>query len=209
MKIPTFLDQSLLKNLSKGNYISKLLPRMQEERTQTFMTLAMTLVAVGIFGFFAISPTLSTIAQLNKQLDDSQFIDQKLSQKINDLGQLQQKYAKLQNDLPVVMSAIPVSPDIATLVGQIQAIAQSSNVQLARVQTFPVDITSVILPSNSSTSFGISLDVSAQPKDLIIFLGNLTAFDRLLTIDNIALVKQSPNDSNLRMTVKGLAFFKQ
>ena len=210
MKIPLkILDGSLLKKLPKEGYISKLLPRIQEEHTRVFMTFAMTLFAVGVFGFFAISPTLSTIAQLNKQLDDSRFIDEKLTQKIANLAVLQQKYTKLQGDLPVVLSAIPVYPDIGILVGQIQGVSETSNVALLRVQTFPVDITAVKLPPTASTSFGISFDVQGEPKDLTTFLENITSFDRLITIDNVSVVKQAPTDSNLRMSIKGKAFFKQ
>ena len=210
MKTPLkIFDKSILSGLPKENFISSLLPRLQEQKTQQFTTLVMTLAAIGIFVFFAISPTLSTIAQLNKQLEDSQFVDQKLTEKITNLATLQQKYAKLQNDIPVVMDAIPTTPEMAILIGKIQSITEQSSVQLQRVQTFPVDVTTVKLPPTSSTSYGITFDVSGTPQQLGLFLSNLASFDRLLTIDNVSLVKQSPNDSTLRMTIKGKALFKQ
>lgn len=210
MKTPLkIFDKSILSGLPKENFISSLFPRLQEQKTQQFTTLVMTLAAIGIFVFFAISPTLSTIAQLNKQLEDSQFVDQKLTEKITNLATLQQKYAKLQNDIPVVMDAIPTTPEMAILIGKIQSITEQSSVQLQRVQTFPVDVTTVKLPPTSSTAYGITFDVSGTPQQLGLFLSNLASFDRLLTIDNVSLVKQSPNDSTLRMTIKGKALFKQ
>ncbi|MDE2589492.1 MAG: type 4a pilus biogenesis protein PilO [Patescibacteria group bacterium] len=195
--------------LPKENFLSSLLPRLQEEKTQQFATLVMTLTAIGIFSFFAISPTLSTIAQLNKQLQDNQFVDQKLTEKIANLATLQQKYAKLQNDIPVVLNAIPVTPEMAILVGQIQTIAQQSNVDLQQIQTYPVDITTVILPPEASTAYAISYDLRGAPQDLETFLGNLIAFDRLITIDNISASKETANETVMRMTVKGNAYFKQ
>jgi Tfp pilus assembly protein PilO len=209
MKTIKILDKSVLGRLPKENFIASLLPRLQEEKTQQFTTLVFTLAAIAIFAFFAISPTLSTIAQLNKQLEDSQFVDQKLAEKITNLSQLQQNYAKLQKDIPVVLDAIPANPEMAILTGKIQAITDQSSVALQRIQTFPVDITTIKLPPTASTSFGITFDVSGTPQQLGLFLNNLASFDRLVTIDNISLVKQSPNDATLRMTVKGRAFFKQ
>lgn len=203
------LDKSMMTKLPKENFLSSLLPRLQEEKTQQFATLVMTLAAIAIFSFFAISPTLTTIAQLNKQLQDNQYVDQKLTDKIAALASLQQKYAKLQTDLPVVLNAIPTTPEMAVLVGQIQSIAAQSNVSLQRIQTFPVDITTVKLPPEASTSYAISYDITGTPTDLGTFLGNIASFDRLITIDNISLARQSANDPAQRMTIKGNAYFKQ
>ena len=96
MKIQTNIQSkiqtnSLFKKLQQKKYF-QMLPDFKEERTRKFTTLVFTLLALSFFGLFAISPTLSTIANLNKQLSDNEFVDSQLQNKINNLYTLQQDY---------------------------------------------------------------------------------------------------------------------
>src|SRR4051794_1976618 len=99
MKLP----KNYFENLTAAKYREylKLLPSIHDERTQLITMLIFTFVALSFFGLFAINPTLSTIVELKKELSDSQFVDQQLTNKINNLESLQQRYNLLGPDLPV------------------------------------------------------------------------------------------------------------
>src|ERR1035437_4968817 len=64
----------------------ELIPDLKREKAQKYITIVLTLATTIILGLFAINPTFSTIANLQKQIDDGNFVEQKLKLKINDLS---------------------------------------------------------------------------------------------------------------------------
>lgn len=186
-------------------YLSVILPRLAEKRVSSFTTIVLSLVTLSFFGFFAISPTLSTIADLQRQITDNQFIDQQLTDKINNLEKLQETYKKIQPDLPIVLSAVPINPDVTVLVGQLQTVAQNTQVVLAHIQTLSVDVNS---SSNSNyNAFTFAIDISGSYDNVKNFLSQITNFNRLITIDAISLTKSSTN-TTYSLSLRGRAYFK-
>lgn len=192
----------------KESYLEGILPRFREDRVKAFLTLATTLIAISIFGLFAINPTLTTIAQLKKQLQDSQFVDQKLVQKIANLSALQQSYVQLQNNLPVIMSAIPISPQIPPFAAQIQSIAQSTHFQLDKIQTLPVEITPDA-PINGFLTFGFLLSGQGSNIAVTNFISLLQSYDRLVTLDQFSILRSTDNPNLFLLSIKGKTYFKK
>ena len=136
-----------------GKYLD-LMPDFKQEKTQKFTTVILTLIAFIILLIFAINPTLSTIANLQKQVEDAKFVKEKLDQKINNLSILQTKYNNLQPDLPIVYNAIPKKSEATQLVGQIQALAQEASLTIVSLQVS--DISTSQIDNFSSYSFDVS-----------------------------------------------------
>lgn len=182
-----------------------MLPSIKEEKTQAFTTIAFTLLALSIFGFFAINPTVSTIVNLQKQLEDNTLVDQQLQQKITNLSSLQQQYNVISNDIPIVLNVIPQDPLIPSAVGKIQALATKSNAEIQRVQVFQVE-----LPKKGvgNYSFVFTVDAQGDYKDLINFMNSFSDFDRLITIDSFSLA-QNTEKNNYKINIKGKIYFKQ
>lgn len=207
------ISKSLFKNLPKNKYLEKL-PDFKSKKAETFTTLTLTFLAFSIFGFFAISPTLSTISQLNKQLEDNKFVEQQLEEKIRNLSLLQQQYALLNTDLSVAFSAIPQSPKVASFVAQVQQIANSSNVHLVALQTFPVELArsdpnSNIERADDYLSFLFTANIEGSYNNISSFLQTLTNFERITTIDSAAFSKNSENVNNLKLSIRGKTYFKK
>jgi Tfp pilus assembly protein PilO len=212
MQFPIIKD--IIKASGKEEYSKYLafMPDLKQERTKKFTTIVLTLVASIILAIFAVSPTLSTIANLQKQINDNIFVDQKLQQKINDLSVLQQKYADIQNNLSVITDAIPTSPQIPLLVAQIQTVAKDAGLKLDSFQTFEVDFSKVAANKDySSFDFGLSAEGTYQ--QTTDFLNNLVNFQRIITIDSVLLSKTDSTNTNnsnvLQLNIKGTAFFKE
>lgn len=194
----------ILKNLRQRNY-TDLFPALKEERVQKFTKLVLTLIALSFFGLIAINPTLSTIAQLNKELADDTFVDQNLTQKISNLSTLSDKYRSLEPDLPIILASVPKNPEIPTFAAQIQSVIKNSNLDLISFQTFEVELTSTL---KTYSSFSFALGTEGTYNDISKFLNSLTSMQRIITIDNVSLTKKSIGNS-LQLNLKGRAFFRE
>lgn len=186
------------------NYF-QLLPNFKEEKTQKFVTIILTVITLAFFGIFAINPTLSTIIKLRKELDDSNFVDKKLQDKINNISTLQKKYVVLQNDLPFILATVPQSPEVPLLAAQIQAVAKNSNVGINNFQTFEVEIPQKTTPRNY-LSFSFALSTEGNYNDLYNFLTSLSNMQRVVSIELLSLTKKSASNS-LELSIKGKTFF--
>ncbi len=198
-------EKSLLQIPQAEKYLSAILPRFAEERVHSFTTIALSLLTLSFFGFFAINPTLSTIADLQKQISDNQFVSMQLKQKITNLTTLQGSYKGIQGDLPVLYAALPNTPDVTVLVGQLQSITQQSNVTLVNIQTLAVDV-SALSPSKYN-SFTFALDISGSYANIQTFLQTITSFNRIITIDALSLTKATASNT-YSASLRGNAYFK-
>ena len=199
--------KSIFNNLYTSKYFEKL-PDFKEKKSQAFLTIALTLITLAFFGIFAISPTLSTIANLQKQQSDNSFVEKQLNQKFANLNTLTQSYRSLEPDLPFVFRTIPKTPDVTLFVGQLAALGIQSNVQITRVQTFEVELTKTQEGIQKFSTVAFSLDAAGDYQNLLQYLISLTNFERIVIIDTISLTKGTDKDTNLKLGVRGKIFFK-
>lgn len=197
-------EKSLFQIPQAEKYLSAILPRLEEKRARSFTTIVLSLFTLSFFGIFAISPTLSTIADLKKQISDNQFVDMQLLQKVNNLSKLQDQYKQIQPDLSYVYDAVPVNPDVTILVGQLQTVAQNSAVNLNHIQTLSVD---VVNATSSYNAYTFAIDISGSYDSVSNFLKTLTNFNRLITVDAVSLTK-SNTGSSYSLSLRGKAYFK-
>lgn len=191
------------------------LPETKAKKTETFRTLILTFIALSFFVFFAINPTLSTISQLNKQLEDSKVVEKQLEEKISHLSALQQQYAQIEPEIPVVFSSIPQGPKVALFIAQLQAITRKSSITVLLLQTFPVEIS-----KNQSTdslaidkpdyyfSYIFAINIEGEYKNISNFLNSLVSFQRLVTIDSLSITKSPGNSEKIQLSVRGKTYFK-
>lgn len=186
-----------------------LLPNFGNKNTKKFTTIILTLIAVSLFGLFAINPTLSTIAKLQKELEDNQFIDNSLRQKISNLSVLQQKYSALQNDLPIILNTIPQDSQIPLVMGEIQSLVKQSNIQLESLQNFQVELVKNNDLNNKYYSFEFSVSGFGSYDEISKFINSLASMQRLIDIKALSVNRQTDNNASLRFTLRGIAFYKK
>jgi Tfp pilus assembly protein PilO len=211
MQLPG-ISNVILKNLKKDEYHKylELMPDFKQEKTQKYITIALTLIASIILGIFALGPTLSTIASLQKQLDDDKFVEQKLKEKINNLSVLQQKYASLEQDLPVINDALPKTSQIPLLTAQIQAVAQESNIKITNYQTFQAEVSHQAVSTKKFATYNFNVVTQGSYQDMTTFLDKLVNFQRIVSIESVSITKVAGiNTTDLKLTVKGIAYFKE
>lgn len=196
------------KEIAKNKFL-ELLPNFREKTTQKFTTIILTLIALSFFGLFAINPTLSTIAKLQKELEDNQFVDNSLRQKISNLSILQQKYSVLQNDIPIILNTIPQDSQIPLIMGEIQSIVKQSNIQLESLQNFQVELVKNNDTNNRYYSFEFSVSGFGSYDSISKFINSLTNMQRLINIEVFSVNRQTDNNTSLRFTLRGMAFYKK
>ena len=204
------LPNGYFENLSAQKYKEylKLLPDFKKENTQLITTLIFTFVAMSFFGIFAINPTLSTITQLKKQLTDSEFVHQQLTTKINNLSSLQQQYNSIETDLPIVYAAVPQNPQATLLSGQIEALAQETNISLVSLHVFEIQIASNKPAFPNGASYTFFFEGQGEYENMMDFATKLSQISRIVTIETMSITKES-KEQGLHLSIRGRVYLKK
>ena len=197
------------KDIIKNKYLP-IFPYLTSERSQKFFGIVLTLCALSFFGFFAIKPTVSTIVKLQKELSDNQFVLSQMETKIKNLTELRKQYSDLQNNIPIITSAIPIQPDAHLLFAQIQSIAQTSNVTIKKLQNSEVEILGNDKNANKDYySYSFSIGGSGSFENISKFIQILTSMERIVNIDTFSTNNISDqNNTSLGFDIQGTVFFK-
>lgn len=197
------------KNIIKNRYLPNL-PYLTPEGSRKFYGIMFTLCALSFFGFFAISPTVSTILKLKKEISDNQFVLSQMEIKIKNLTGLRKQYFSLQDDLPTIMNAITVEPDVHLLFAQIQSVAKTSNIAIKKLQNFEVEV----LKQDDSAgknyySYSFSIGGNGSSENISEFVSTLTNMERVINIDTFSINNVAGQESqSLGFDIQGTAFFK-
>jgi Tfp pilus assembly protein PilO len=205
MKLPKNYFDSL--SATKYREYLKLLPNMEQDTTRSFVVLALTLGALSFFGIFAINPTLSTIADLQKQLSDDQTVDQQLKTKIDNLSSLEQQYNQLGSNLTNIYAAVPQDADVPLLSAQIAALAQKHNLEITSFHIGEIQLATA-LKDTKTQSFTFTLQALGKYNDMLNFSTELAKVNRIITIESFEVGKDSQTN-NLILTLRGRQYFKQ
>lgn len=112
-------------------YEDYLQPIVNSRKTTAYFMIILSCLTISFFGLFAIRPTLMTIAELKKQIQDSQLVNDKLQQKINALITAQEEMQRIRPFIPAVYEAVPNNPSITSLMSKLESLAEESEVTLA------------------------------------------------------------------------------
>lgn len=201
--------QNNSKDITKNKYLPDV-SSLASERNQKFFGIILTFCALSFFGFFAIKPTISTIFRLQKEISDNEYVLDQQETKIKNLAELRIQYSNLQSDLPIIMNAITIQPDVALLFGQIQSVGKMSNIILKRLQNFEAQI---IEKDNSEKkdyySYSFSIAGTGSSENIYKFMQTLTNMERVINIDTFSInTATGQKDESLKFNIQGTAFFK-
>ncbi len=206
------IKELILKSVKQDRYQKyvELIPELKSEKSEKMVMVILTIVAFIVLGLFAIKPTLSTIASLQKQVNDSKYFEFRLEEKINNLSLLDQKYHSIIQDLPLIYDAVPATHQIATLAATIQTIATPSGINLVDLEVQNADISKNAIASKKYSSFDFTVGAQGNYQDLIDLTGNIITFQRILTLKSISIVKSTTvkQEATLQLNVSGNAYFK-
>lgn len=205
MKLPTSYFESL--PASKYREYLKLLPDMKKESTRTFVMLVLTFGALSFFGIFAINPTLSTIADLQKQISDDQSVDQQLKTKIDNLSSLEQQYTQFGTTLDTIYNAVPQTADAPLLSAQLGALAKKHSLSITNFRIAEVQL-ATMQKNPRVQSFTFTLQATGNYTDMINFSSELATLNRIITVESMEIGRDSQTN-NVELTLVAREYFKQ
>src|SRR5258708_48511 len=106
----------------------------QKPIAQVSSQLFFSVIAVIIFAVFAIRPTLLTMSDLIKELNDKQALSQALTQKVASLSSAQAENQAAQDKLSILDKAIPPFPRFGEGIAIIEKIASENNLLINSIQ---------------------------------------------------------------------------
>ena len=197
----------LSKNKNYEKYYKDLVPYFKKEESQKYFYIILSIAASIFFLIFAINPTLSTISNLKRQISDAKFIEERLSTKINNLSSLSQEYQIIENDIPLVLDAVPEDPQAPTLVGQIKTLGEENSIKITNIDILPVSLTTN--STSKSADFSFSVIGSSDFINTQAFLNDLANMQRALSITSIQVNKNSKNEDQIDFVIKGSTYYKK
>lgn len=178
----------------------------RRKKARVYTELVLTILTVCFFLFFAIKPTLVTITGLIKTLKDQQLVAQKLEEKINSLNLAQSQYNSVQADLLLIDESVPLQPQAATLIKQVETLGRYSGVTIEGIQFSQINLREE-LPSSKQEPVGFSIAVSGDYQNLINFLKNISSLRRVILIDNFGFKTGKTEQLTLYLSLNSKAFY--
>lgn len=178
----------------------------EEERKKVigYIHIILTLFTVSFFGLFAITPTLSTISNLNKQYEDNKLVRDSLNKKLSNLQLLDFQYKEIQPDLEIIYSAIPRTTKIPYLARQLENIASNNSVAVTKLNFGTVEI----YPNTKKGpiySFTFTVNIVGNQLNVNNFISNIINFDRIVGIDRILTGKDE--EDKYTASITGRVYF--
>lgn len=174
----------------------------QKKKARVYTSIVLSIFTSAFFLFFAIRPTLTTIASLIKEIKDKRVIAAKLQDKITALNSAQIEYQKIEKDFYLIDESLPQHPNISLLVLQLETLARKSSVSVEAIQFEKT----ILKGKEEKKSVNFSLAVAGDYKNLKSFLGSLIRLRRLVLIDTFAF-KTSPTEENLILSLNAQAHY--
>jgi Tfp pilus assembly protein PilO len=100
--------------------------------------LFLSIGAILFFALFAIRPTLITMSNLIKEIDDKRALDTQLAQKVAALSTAQSAYLQLQDRLYVLYEALPTGVDIAYALKVIEKAASDQGLTISSMTVLDI-----------------------------------------------------------------------
>lgn len=163
-----------------------------------------TIGTIIFFAVFAIRPTLQTIAELLKKIDDQREVLNQAERKTTMLATAQEQYNNAEKYLPALDMAIPADYETQSLLKYIEAAAAELQIPISSIQ---IDGIKNPIPKKAvgiqEISFNLTLDVPYP--QLKLFINRLQQLPRVITITNITMnsdveKKKSPTTTNTNVS---------
>jgi len=177
----------------------------QKKEVAVYTEITLSLLTIAFFGFFALRPTIVTIASLVQELKTKKETDQRLQLKINALAQAQTNFAQVKDSLPLVDNALPSSALIPPFLYQLEILALQNNLSIRSLTIEPQPLIGTISGKNE---LGFSLSLSGDFGNLDGFITSLETLRRTNNLESFNLTKDKDLEGKLmNLNISGKAYF--
>lgn len=165
----------------------------QKPIAKVSVELLATLIVVIVLAFFAIRPTLLTMSQLLKDIDDRKKTGDSLGKKIATLSTLSTEYPTIRHEVSLLDVAIPNTPNFDGFMRRLEKIAANNSLIIESIQAtqLPKETTTntgANAGANTApqiTSFSISINFKGEYAKVRNTLNDLMTMDRYATLNSL------------------------
>ncbi|MBM3208793.1 hypothetical protein FJZ40_00665 [Candidatus Shapirobacteria bacterium] len=176
------------------------IPRFyQYKRVRVYTGLILTLFTISFFAFFAIRPTIVTIASLVAEIRAKEELNQELDKKIQSVLAAQVAYSQIAPRLVVLDAAFPVGKRFAGLLPEIENAGNTSGASVSGIAFEGIGAVKEKEPKE--ISFSISLLGSFE--SLTKFLASSFSLPRAVKADAFSLSKSAREGDSQNLTLQG------
>lgn len=181
---------------------------------QVSLELFLSIGAVIFFIIFAIQPTLLTMSELIKELEDKRVIDKQLSQKIAALSSAQTAYLQIEPQIPLLYEAIPTRPQLKESLLILEKIASDRNLVIDTIVVKEVPRETDADMSKSVTKrkiVPIIISVSGTYPNISGYLDDIMKVRRTFMIESIVFTRtEERGNETLKANITvGLPYFSE
>lgn len=175
---------------------------------KAYIEIFLTLIAISLFGVFAIRPTTITIGNLVKEIDAKKKTLEVMNQKIDNLESAKALFEKESEKIKLIDDAIPSEPKPDILALQIEELAKKNNVSL---NSLSIEDTKILgdTEGGSDQDITLSINITGGYFGLINFSKDLENLRRPIKYDGItiAIFKEKDSESLLMTFVNSMTPF--
>lgn len=190
-----------------SRYYTYIKPVIQNPVIKSVAPHIFSLMTIILFILFALRPTISTIVNLQENLDKSQQTLETLEQKGRNLEAGRQNLNNLESTKRLkIKTSIPDQVNIGTLVASLQtSVEKGASVSAVQVQPLSVYKVNNQSLTNSLGEINFSFNVSGNYSEILQTVDKLSHSPRLVKITTLS-INRLPEGRNL-LSVTGKAYF--
>lgn len=191
----------------KQHYLKKAQTLYQQPITKASISLVLSLLTISFFGFFAIKPTLTTIARLIKEVKEQKVVDQSLQRKINDLTKAQTTYQAVEPNIYLVERALPKDSQIIRFTQELNFLAFKHTLLITAFNFNEFNLFGgEAIEKTEPIAIEFNITLAGQYPNLRDFLADFDNLDRLIKIDSVSFTTESDIQGALESEISGKVF---
>lgn len=177
------LKEEIKALIAKGN--AALNAGQNKQKTTAYLYVIFSLIAFSGFGIFAIGPTITTISDLNKQLEENKKALKQLEEKNAALKSLSAELIEIEKDLYLIDKAIPSTSEIATFTRQLEQLTINNGLSVQKIDTGLVEIFPAKNVNSPIFSYTFSIAVAGSEANINRFVSDLINMERIISIERL------------------------
>lgn len=169
------------------------------------LELLLSLGLVIFLGAFAIKPTLTTMSELIKEIEEKKELNENLQKKLAALGTAQSLYYQLEDRLTLLDEAIPSQPQLIKSLKIAEKLASDNSVIVdsISVATIPEEVTSETKGTKlSRVPLPATISVIGDYRSIRQYVEALRNVRRSFIVDSVTFsIEENRGDKKLKATI--------
>lgn len=172
--------------------------------TKVSFELILSIFTVVLFAFVALRPTLNTMSQLLKEIEDKQTIDEGLTRKIAALSTAQEEYLTYETRFNVLNEVVHETPSVENVLFYLEYLVQREGIGISglSIEEFPVNLPtptanedeatarSARAPQPKLTAYPVQVSFSGEYGDILRFFQTIESVRPLFVIESFTFQVQ-------------------